>query len=190
MPHLFDPARRKRLTSAERRKRLPPEKILAEIGLKPGDVFVDIGCGPGFFTLPAARRVGPRGKAVGLDIAPEMISDLILAARRDQLANVKAVLAPPGKPRLPRGAAYYFLANVFHEVDDKPALLRTVKRRSGRTSRLVIIDYYKKKTKHGPPIRDRVSPARLAVLLKRAGFAVERVWPVNDEEYGLIAKPV
>jgi len=188
-PRVFDPARRKRLCSAERHKRLPPHKILSEIGLKPGDTFVDIGCGTGFFTLPAAVLVGPRGRVVGLDISPEMISDLILAAAKKGLTHVKAVLSPPGKPRFPRGTDVYFLANVLHEVADKAALLRAVRRNATRKSRLVVIDFYKKKTEHGPPLRERISLAGLESLLNKAGFATLRVWPVNTEEYGLIAIP-
>ena len=88
-PRVFDPSRRHRLSSSERRRRLPPEKILAEIGLGPGDTFVDIGCGTGFFTLPAAMRVGPSGKAIGLDISPEMIADLVVSASQKKLANVR-----------------------------------------------------------------------------------------------------
>jgi len=189
MPHICDPAHRKRLNSAERRKRLPPGKIMTDIGLKAGDVLVDIGCGPGFFALPAAERVGPRGRVYGIDISPEMISDLILTARKKHLSNVKAILAPPHRPKLPRGADVYFMMNVLHEVEDRPALLRAVRRSSKKTSRLAIIDFYKKRTKHGPPLRDRISPAMLDALLKKAGFAPVRVGQVNDEEYGVIAVP-
>lgn len=186
-PRVFDPARRHRLSSSERRGRLPPEKILAEIGLGQGDVFVDIGCGTGFFTLPAATRVGPAGKAIGIDISPEMISDLVLSAAKQGLTHVKAVLSPPGKPRLPRGADVYFLANVLHEVPDKHALLRAVRRNVTRKSRLVVIDFYKKRTDHGPPLQERISLAGLESLLKKAGFAILRVWRVNTEEYGVIS---
>jgi len=189
MPHTFDPARRKRLCSAERRRRLPPGKILAEIGLNTGDTFVDIGCGTGFFTLPAAVRVGPGGKTIGIDISPEMISDLILAALKKGLTQVKAVLSPPGKPRLPRGADVYFLANVLHEVKDKQAFLLAVRSAATRKSRLVVIDFYKNKSEHGPPLRERIPLAELKALLKKAGFTTFRVWRVNNEEYGLLAVP-
>jgi arsenite methyltransferase len=40
--------------------------------LQPGEVVLDIGSGAGIDTILAARRVGPEGKAIGLDIVPEM----------------------------------------------------------------------------------------------------------------------
>ncbi len=52
----------------ERRKMQNPESILIDIGLKPGMIFVDIGCGDGYFALPAARMVGPEGKVIAIDI--------------------------------------------------------------------------------------------------------------------------
>jgi ubiquinone/menaquinone biosynthesis C-methylase UbiE len=188
-PRVFDPARRKRLSSAGRRRRLPAEKILAEIGLGPGDVFVDIGCGTGFFTIPAAGRVGRLGRVYGLDIAPEMIADLVVSASQKKLANVQAILALAGKPRLPRGATFYFLANVLHEVPDKRALLGAILRSGNRRSKLVIIDYYRKKTEHGPPLKDRIPLKKAVSLIRKAGFRTERAWRVNAEEYGLIAVP-
>ena len=48
----------------ERRTWQNPEEILTAIGLKAGQTLIDIGCGEGFFTLPAARIVGPNGRGV------------------------------------------------------------------------------------------------------------------------------
>lgn len=189
MPHICDPAQRKRLISAARRKRLPPGKIMTDIGLKSGEVLVDIGCGPGFFAIPAAGRVGPRGRVYGIDVSPDMISDLILAARKARLSNVRAVLARPGRLGLPRRADVYFLMNVLHEVKDRPKLLRAIRRAAKRTSRLAVIDFYRKKTRHGPPLRERISPAMLEALLKKTGFSPVRVGQVNREEYGVVARP-
>src|SRR3954470_11347003 len=45
----------------------------ATANLKPGEVVVDLGCGAGIDVLLAARRVGPTGRAIGIDMTPEMI---------------------------------------------------------------------------------------------------------------------
>src|SRR5216683_1859140 len=41
--------------------------------LRPGETIVDLGCGGGLDVLLAATKVGPKGKAIGIDMTPEMI---------------------------------------------------------------------------------------------------------------------
>ncbi len=189
MPHKFEPGARSRLTSEDRRKRLPPEPILRELGLKAGDTLVDIGAGTGLFALPAARMVGPDGRVYGLDISPEMVEDLARAAADEGLANVEAVLSAETEARLPANAAFYLMVNVFHELENRAAYLDRVRESMGPGSRLVIIDYHKKKTEHGPPLSDRVDAAEARALCEAHGLRVLRVWEVNEEEYGLAAGP-
>jgi ubiquinone/menaquinone biosynthesis C-methylase UbiE/membrane-associated phospholipid phosphatase len=189
MPHKFDPAQRSRLFSEDRRKRLPAGEILEAVGLKPGDVFVDIGCGPGFFALPAARTVGPSGRVVGLDVSPEMIADLQKSAAREGLHNVEAVLSAEIADRLPRGATVYFMANVLHELADPRGYIRRVRECMGPGSRLAIVDYEKRNTEHGPPVEERFSLEEVRDLLQAHGLSVHKTWRVNEEEYGLLAAP-
>ncbi len=60
----------------ERRKWQDPEQIFDMIGLAPGMIFVDMGCGDGYFALPAARRVGNRGRVYAVDIDGDAVSRL------------------------------------------------------------------------------------------------------------------
>ena len=56
--------------------------------LKPGEVVVDLGCGGGLDVFLAAQRVGPTGKAIGVDMTPQMI----------ERARKNAERGPDGKP--------------------------------------------------------------------------------------------
>src|SRR5215470_1161600 len=46
----------------------------ATANLRPGEVVVDLGCGGGLDVLLAAKRVGPTGKAIGIDMTDEMLA--------------------------------------------------------------------------------------------------------------------
>jgi arsenite methyltransferase len=56
--------------------------------LAPGEIVVDIGCGAGMDLLLAARRVGPAGRAIGVDMTASMIDAARAAAREAGLGHV------------------------------------------------------------------------------------------------------
>jgi arsenite methyltransferase len=77
---------------------LPAEAVLASLGcgnptalaeLKPGEVVLDLGSGGGIDVLLSARRVGPEGKAYGLDMTDEMLALARENQRRAGLENVE-----------------------------------------------------------------------------------------------------
>ena len=59
--------------------------VLASASLSPGERVADVGCGNGAVTIDAARRVGPNGRALGIDISTPMLD---LARRRAMEAGV------------------------------------------------------------------------------------------------------
>ncbi len=63
-----------------------PGKILGEF-IKPGSIAIDIGCGPGYFTVPMAEMVGPSGKVIAVDLQRKMLDKLMAYAGRASLAQ-------------------------------------------------------------------------------------------------------
>jgi arsenite methyltransferase len=77
---------------------LPEENIASFAGtgnpfclgaIHPGDVVVDVGSGAGFDSLIAARKVGPRGRVVGIDMTVEMIEKAKTGAKIMGAANAE-----------------------------------------------------------------------------------------------------
>ena len=68
-------------------------KSLAVAGLQPGERVLDVGCGPGSLTVPAARKVGKDGKAAGIDASPEMI-DVATRKAKNQGLGIDFRVAP------------------------------------------------------------------------------------------------
>lgn len=61
-------------------------KITIDVSLlKPGESLLDVGCGTGSVTIPGKLRVGPEGKAAGIDPSPEMIAVAQQKAKRKSL---------------------------------------------------------------------------------------------------------
>src|SRR5690606_35495148 len=66
---------------------------VALASLAPGEVVVDLGCGGGLDVLVAARKVGPTGRVIGIDMTPEMVELARRNARRAGLDNVEILNA-------------------------------------------------------------------------------------------------
>ncbi|MGB7983029.1 MAG: methyltransferase domain-containing protein [Candidatus Nanopelagicales bacterium] len=66
-----------------------------------GERVADLGCGKGAFLLPAARAVGSRGRAVGVDVSPAMVAATGTAAALAGLAHVEVAVGDAQSPDLP-----------------------------------------------------------------------------------------
>lgn len=64
------------------------DAVLAAAGLQPGERVVDIACGTGLVTLPAARAVAPHGRVVATDISQRMVDDTARQAHDQAITNV------------------------------------------------------------------------------------------------------
>lgn len=101
----------------------------ATANLRPGEVVVDLGCGGGLDVLLAAAKVGLTGKAVGIDMTPEMIERARANATRAGISNVEFHLATIDKLPLPDASADCVISNcVINLAPDKPAVLREMYR--------------------------------------------------------------
>jgi ubiquinone/menaquinone biosynthesis C-methylase UbiE len=65
------------------------ERLVERAQLAPGITVLDVAAGRGAVTFPAAKRVGPRGRVVGIDITPEMLRETAKDVRIGDLRNVE-----------------------------------------------------------------------------------------------------
>jgi ubiquinone/menaquinone biosynthesis C-methylase UbiE len=105
------------------------QKKMARLPLEPGITVVDYACGPGRYALEIARRVGPAGKVYAVDIQPLAISMVRDTAKRAGLANLEPVLVDSYDTGLPESCAdLVCLLDAFHDIKDRQALLREIRR--------------------------------------------------------------
>lgn len=101
--------------------------VLDRAELAPGMRLLDAGCGPGRLTIPAAKRVGPTGQVVALDLQEAMLERVRAASTGHGLANVSTVkggiesagLAPGSFDRV-------LLVTVLGEVPDPQTAMRSL----------------------------------------------------------------
>jgi len=107
----------------------PVRPVLDKFGLRPGATVLELGPGPGYFSVEAARIVGPEGRIVCLDLQPGMLR--MLAGRLGE-ASVRNACPLAGDARsLPLAAASVdaaFLVTVLGEIPDRPQALAELRR--------------------------------------------------------------
>ena len=101
----------------------PPSRLLREAGVGRGRTVLDFGCGPGSFSLAAARLVGKEGRVWAVDIHPLAVRMVERRARRRGLTQLKAVFSDRETGLEAESVDVVLLYDVLHEIDDKPALL-------------------------------------------------------------------
>ena len=101
-----------------------PNKALHAAGLQPGQQVLEVGCGPGFFTIPAARIVGEQGLVYALDVNPLAIARVRKKFREANVTNVKTVLADAAQTGLPDASFdLIFLFGLEHYRGDMKRIL-------------------------------------------------------------------
>ncbi len=189
MAHKFDINNMHKLDNPRRREVLPPDEILRKLNINKGDVFADIGCGIGYFSLPAAKLVGETGVVYALDISSDMLKVLEEKVRLDQLANVRPIISEAyNLPLRDSAAAIAFTCNVIHEVGDRYRFLNEMKRILTDNGTVVIIDWEKAQSDYGPPVEHRIDKSEISYALAELAFREITADNLNGYFYMITAK--
>jgi ubiquinone/menaquinone biosynthesis C-methylase UbiE len=190
VPKKFDPTHCARLESPERLALLPIETVMALVDVKAGDRVLDIGCGPGVFTVPLARAVGESGQVFAADLQPEMVDACGQRVEALGLSNVAVGRSEESAVPLPPGSVdLIFACHLLHELEDPAAFLAELRRVLRPGGRLAAVEWEKVETGVGPPLEHRLTPDESRVLLEGNGFTVAKTCPVTWANYFLLARP-
>jgi ubiquinone/menaquinone biosynthesis C-methylase UbiE len=106
-----------------------PYKLLKAAGLKRGQKVLEVGCGPGFFTIPAARIVGEEGLVYAVDVNPYAIARVRGKIAREGIKNVTPLLANASDTGLPeKSIDLAFLFGLGHIAGGQKNVLAEIHR--------------------------------------------------------------
>ena len=119
-----------------------PKRIVGPY-INSGDTVIDIGCGPGFFTIPMADMVGGDGSVIAIDLQPEMLEKIARKLRNSPLLS-RVTLHNCGPDSLGLDSsiqadfilAYYMV----HETPDQSAFLKQVRQHLKKQGRLLVVE--------------------------------------------------
>jgi ubiquinone/menaquinone biosynthesis C-methylase UbiE len=133
-----------------RDQRLQIDRVMDLLHLKPGSTIADIGAGGGWFSVRAARRVGPKGRVIAEDINPKFIASIQQRAQREHLANIVPLLGTPDDPKLtPDSLDAALMLKVYHEIAHPLLVLANLRAALKPGARFGIIDRNGNGSDHG-----------------------------------------
>jgi len=155
---------------------------VALASLKEGEVVLDLGCGPGLDVFVAARKVGPKGKAIGVDMTAEMLAKARAGIeqfrQRTGLSNVEFRLGQIEYLPVADASVDVVLSNcVINLSADKPQVWREIARVLKPGGRVAVSDLVLLR-----PLPDKVKGSIEALVGCVAGaILVEQLGPMVEE---------
>ncbi len=176
------------LDEEKRRSWYNPDAVIAD--LKEGMTFVDMGCGDGYFSILAAKKVGVMGKVYAVDVDASGVEKLNQKAKEEQLQNIAAAVGRAEDTVFCKGCAdMVFFSMDLHDFEDPAKVLENARAMIKPTGVLVDLDWKKQDIPFGPPTHIKFNEDKVKELLTVAGFKVESVVEAGPYHYVVTAKP-
>jgi len=154
-----------------------PDDVLRALELEPAMTVADVGTGTGYFAVRLARAV-PEGEVIATDLEPDMLRFVGERARREQLPNVRTVLATPTASGLAASSVDRILVvHVWHHLAERREYARRMSVALRPGGSLFIVDF-SPSAERGPPVNMRVPAEAVVAELEGAGLSA-RVSPIS-----------
>jgi len=128
------------LDSRLRRWLQNPRKIL-EPYVSDGMVALDVGCGPGFFSIELARLVGSRGRVIAADLQQGMLDKLAARIKRTDLsARIGLVKCDSSNLNIEEAVDFILTFYMVHEVPDQAAFFRRLFHLLRETGKVLLVE--------------------------------------------------
>ena len=164
-----------------------PVSNLSKIGLSSGMKVVDLGAGSGFYSIEAARQVGPSGRVYAIDVQKELLDRIRTTGASQGLRNIEVIWANAekiGGTKLRESIADRVIAsNVLFQIEKPDEFALEIKRLLKPGGKALVVDW-----NAGSPLGPKtVFPQNKAIMLfEKAGFKLDQTFTAGDHHYGLV----
>ena len=170
-----------------------PDVVLPIMGLRAQQVFVHLGSGAGFYLIPAAGIVGPKGKSIGVDIRIDMLAEVENKAKQQGVEHVVQIVRAnlentPGSDMPAKSADLVLVANILHQSDPVKILTEAV-RIVAANGHVAVIEWNTSSTPFGPPIHNRKSADEMKEMAASCGLSVQKEFSPSPYHYGIVFAP-
>ena len=167
-----------------------PEQLWHDVGLRAGQTVAHLGCGPGFYLIPAAKIVGATGKAIGVDVQAQLLAEAESRAAREGVGDivytVRGNIENQGGSTLPEQSADWVLvANILHQAPPAKVLAEAA-RIVKENGRVIVVEWSPGASPFGPPIEARIAKPEAVAAAEGCGLTIVREWQPSAYHYGLI----
>jgi ubiquinone/menaquinone biosynthesis C-methylase UbiE len=147
-----------------------PAYLIELMAIEPGMTVADIGAGTGYFLPYLSKAVGPEGKALGLDVEPNLVHFMQERIANEGWANTEARLIPYDDPQLAPGSVDRILiVNTWHHIDHRGAYAAKLREALAPGGEVWIVDFTKE-SPHGPAVEHRLTAAQVIEELGAGGL--------------------